>query len=649
MQKSDVITNKDLLISHLTSNKTEAENESIRNLVNRMKYHKISQPVISVSFTTTSIIAGAQDTFNAVHEYIKERNMNAHIVRTGSLGLVNAEPLVKIQLPGKSRITFRKVLPEKVSDILDAVFNNFIPYEHVLGQEANALHEPWENIDFINELPFFKNQKRRILKNCGMIDPESIEEYIAHSGYKHYLNAIRYHTPEEICDLIEDSGLRGRGGEGYPAAKKWKNTLFTSAEKKYLVCNASESDPGAFMERMIMESDPHSLIEAVAIAAYAVGAQKAYIHLESEYNLACRRLQQAVDQARSYGLLGDDIYSSGFNLNMLIHQGPGAYVCGEETALIASLEGKRGMPRPKPPYPSQSGLHRQPTLVNNLETLLNVPLIMKDGPTKFKQIGVNNSYGTKIFSLSGKIERNGLVEVPMGTSLRELIYKIGGGLPDNKHLKGLLIGGPAGGALTYEQLDTRIDYEPLKALGCPLGSGAVVVMDESTCLLDTMKYYMDFLKKESCGKCIPCREGTRRMHEILENITQRPQQENGSFTLERFKGIMNLERIAGVVRETSLCGLGQRAANPVLSTINAFREEYDEHIFERKCRANVCQELSTFYIDVDKCTGCTICAQKCPTLAIVGSIKKPHFIVQERCIGCGLCYESCKFDAIIRK
>ena len=649
MQKSETKNNKYLLIRYLTNNNTEAENESIRNLVDRIKYHKISQPVISVSYTTTSIIAGAEDTFNAVCEHIKERNMNARIVRTGSLGLVNAEPLVKIQLPGKSRLTFNKVLPEKVSDILDAVFNNFIPYEHLLGQEANALHEPWENIDFINELPFFTNQKRRILKNCGMIDPESIEEYIVHSGYKHYLNAIRYHTPEEICDLIEDSGLRGRGGEGYPAAKKWKNTLFTSAEKKYLVCNASESDPGAFMERMIMESDPHSLIEAAAIAAYAVGAQKAFIYLESEYNLACRRLQQAIDQARSYGLLGDDIYSSGFNLNMLIHQGPGAYVCGEETALIASLEGKRGMPRPKPPYPSQSGLHQQPTVVNNLETLLNVPIILKDGPTQFKQIGINNSYGTKIFSLSGKIERNGLVEVPMGTSLRELIYKIGGGLPDNKHLKGLLIGGPAGGALTYEQLDTRIDYESLKALGCPLGSGAVVVMDEDICLLDTVKFYMDFLKKESCGKCIPCREGTRRMHEILENITQRPQQENGSYTLERFKGIMNLERIAGVVRETSLCGLGQRAANPVLSTINAFREEYDEHIFERKCRANVCQELSTFYIDVDKCTGCTICAQKCPTLAIVGSIKKPHFIVQERCIGCGICYDSCKFNAIIRK
>ena len=640
---------KDEIIRTLLEGDIENLEPQDRETVDYLKRDKITQPVISLSYNTASIIAGADETFEAIHEYLEDRDIDARLTQMGSPGLVTAEPLLDVQLPGKAKVTFGNVFPEKVSDILDGVFNNFIPLEYVLGQHPNKLHEPWENIPYIHELPFFKTQKRHILKNCGRIDPESIDEYIVNGGYRNFLMSIRNYTPEEVCDLIESSGLRGRGGEGYPTGKKWKNTLTASAEKRFLICNAGESDPGAFMERMIMESDPHSLVEAVAIASYAIGAQKAYIYLESEYELACRRIQKAIDQARDYGLLGHDIFTSGFNLNIQLHQGAGAYVCGEETALIASLEGKRGMPRPKPPYPSYRGLHNQPTVVNNMETLLNVPVIVRHGSTWYKQTGTEKSSGTKVFSLSGKIERSGLVEIPMGASMREVIYKIGGGLPDNKDLKGLLIGGPAGGALTYEHLDTPIDYEELKELGCTLGSGAMVVMDEETCVLDTVKYYMQLLKEESCGKCIPCSEGTRRMHEILENITKRPQEENGSFTLHRFKGVINLEKLAHVVRDTSLCGLGQRAANPITSTISAFRNEYEEHIFERKCRAGVCQELSTFYIDVDKCTGCTICAQKCPTSAIVGSAKKPHFIVQERCIGCGICYESCKFGAIIRK
>ncbi|MEF8810303.1 MAG: NADH-ubiquinone oxidoreductase-F iron-sulfur binding region domain-containing protein [Bacteroidales bacterium] len=623
--------------------------EKEREAVDHIKGDKVTQPVISLSYNTASIVAGADETFNAIRDYLEERDIDARLNVIGSLGLITAEPLMDVQLPGKARVTFSNVFPEKVSDILDAVFNNIIPKEYVLGQHPTDLHEPWENIAYVNELPFFQTQKRLILKNCGRINPGSIDEYVVHGGYRSFLMAIRNYTPEEVCTLVEDSGLRGRGGEGYPTGKKWKTTLNAPAEKRFLICNAGESDPGAFMERMIMEGDPHSLVEAVAIASYAIGAQKAYIYLESEYEMACRRLQHAIDQARDYGLLGHDIFSSGFNLNIQLHQGAGAYVCGEETALIASIEGKIGMPRPKPPYPSHRGLHNQPTVVNNMETLLNVPVIVRYGAARYKQTGTDKSPGTKVFSVSGKIERSGLVEIPMGVSLREVVYKIGGGVPDNKGLKGLLLGGPAGGALTYDHLNTRIDYEELKQLGCTLGSGAVVVMDEHTCILDTVKYYMHLLEEESCGKCIPCREGTRRMHEILENITKRPEEENGSFTLHRFKGVINLERLAHVVQDTSLCGLGQRAANPVLSTISAFRQEYEEHIFERKCRAGVCQELSTFYIDVDQCTGCTICAQKCPTGAIVGSAKKPHFIVQERCIGCAICYESCKFGAIIRK
>ncbi|MFP4621885.1 MAG: NADH-ubiquinone oxidoreductase-F iron-sulfur binding region domain-containing protein [Bacteroidales bacterium] len=642
-------TNKDMLIQALLEGEIGELDHKDRETLARIKCDKITRPLIALSYNTASIIAGADKTYNAIRNYLEERDIDAFLKTIGSLGLTTIEPLMDVQLPGKARVTFSRVYPERVSDILDAVFNNFISEEYVLGQHPNDLHEPWESIPRIDELSFFQSQQRYILKNCGRIAPESIDEYIAHGGYRSFLMSIRNHTPEELCDLVEESRLRGRGGEGYPTGKKWKNTLNAPADKRFLICNAGESDPGAFMERMIMESDPHSLVESLGIASYAIGAQKAYIYLESEYEMASRRLQKAIDQARHYGLLGHDIFSSGFNLNIQLHQGAGAYVCGEETALIASLEGKRGMPRPKPPYPSHKGLHNNPTVVNNMETLLNVPVIVRHGPAWYKQTGTVKSSGTKVFSLSGKIERSGLVEVPMGTSLREVVYKIGGGLPDNKELKGLLIGGPAGGALTYENLDTPIDYEELKDKGCTLGSGAVVVMDEEGCILDTVKYYMHLLKKESCGKCIPCREGTRRMYEILENITQRPQEENGTFTLQRFKGVINLEKLAYVVRDTSLCGLGQRAANPILSTISAFREEYEEHIFERRCRAGVCQELSTFYIDVDKCTGCTICAQKCPTGAIVGSTKKPHFIVQERCIGCGICYESCKFGAIVRK
>lgn len=620
-----------------------------RQTFERLRRDKVEQPLITLSYTTESIIAGARETLQAIEQYMEERGVEGELLRIGSLGTGRQEPLMEVQLPGKARLTFAGVQPEKVHDILDAVFNNFVPGEHVLAQHPNELHEPWENVPDINELPFFSGQRRVILKNSGRLDPESIEEYIVRGGYSNFLKSIRHYTPEEICGLVEESGLRGRGGEGYPTGRKWKNTLGSPAEQRYLICNAGESDPGAFMERLIMESDPHSVIEAVAISAYAIGAQKAYVYVEGAYEMACSRLQKAIDQARDYGMLGHDIYESGFNLNIQIHQGAGAYVCGEETALIASLEGKRGMPRPKPPYPSKRGLLGKPTVVNNVETLLNVPVIVRHGPTWYKALGTEKSPGTKIFSLSGRIERPGLVEIPMGVPLREVVYKIGGGIPDNKELKGVLVGGPAGGVMTYDHLDTTIDFEEIGELGGALGSGGLVVMDEDTCILDTVKYYMHFLKQESCGKCIPCREGIRRMYEILDNITQKPGEEGGTATLQRFKGVINLEKLAHVIRDTSLCGLGRRSANPVLSTIRWFRDEYEEHIFERKCRANVCRELRTFYIDVDLCTGCTICAQKCPTGAIVGSAKHAHFIVQERCIGCGICYESCKFGAIISK
>jgi NADH:ubiquinone oxidoreductase subunit F (NADH-binding) len=649
MEDNHYTTYKDFLIREILNNPEQDLSKEKRDILYTIRREKILRPVITLSYTTGSLIAGAKDTYDTIKRYLDEREIDADLIKTGSLGLNSEEPVMGVQMPGKAKLTFSGVFPEKVIDILDAVFNNFVPEENLLGQHHNDLHEPWERLSYVDELPFLANQKRLILNNCGKLNPFSIEEYIAYEGYQNFLKAINNYTPEEVCDIVERSGLRGRGGEGYPTGKKWKNTLNSPAEQRYLICNAGESDPGAFMERIIMESDPHSIIEAVAISSYALGAQKAYIYIESEYEIACERIQKAIDEAKSYGILGHDIFSSGFNLNIQLFRGAGAYVCGEETALIASLEGKRGMPRPKPPYPSKKGLFGQPTTVNNVETLLNIPVIISHGPEWYKQIGTEESSGTKVFSLSGNVDRSGLVEIPMGIPLRDVIYKIGGGLPDSKELKGVLIGGPAGGVMTYEHLDFKVDYESVKSVGGALGSGGIVVMDDDTCIIDTVKYYMNFLQKESCGKCIPCREGIRRMHEILENISQKPQDDDGHSTLQRFKGVMHLEKLANVTRDTSLCGLGQRAANPVLSTLRWYRNEYEEHIFDRKCRAGVCQDLRSFYIDVDKCTGCTICAKKCPTGAILGTPKHPHFIVQEKCIGCGICYESCKFAAIISK
>jgi NADH:ubiquinone oxidoreductase subunit F (NADH-binding) len=646
MDKAGPVKYKDVLV-HEVLGQTPEKISDHQNLLNKILRHKIKTPFISLTYTSSSLISGAEETYNAINSYLEERGIEADLIKVGSLGLCTQEPLMDVQLPGKAKITFSRVTAEKVNSILDAIFNSYVPEEYLFGQHKNDLHEPWENIPLVHEHPFFIDQKRYITANCGKIDPESVNEYIASGGYQNFIKAIRNYTPEEICDIVTKAELRGRGGEGYPTGKKWKNTLNSPAEQRYLICNAGESDPGASMERLIMESDPHSVLEAIAISSYAIGAQKAYIYLESEYTLAAERLGKAIDEAKSCNLLGHDIFGSGFNLNISVFRGAGAYVCGEETALIASMEGKRGMPRPKPPYPSRKGFGGQPTAVNNVETLLNIPVIIQHGPEWYQKIGTDTSRGTKIFSLSGDIERHGLVEIPMGTPIRDIIYKIGGGIPGNKELKGILIGGPAGGVIKYEHLDTRIDYESIREIGGALGSGGLVIMDEDKCIIDTVKYYMDFLKQESCGKCIPCREGTGRMFEILENISKKPQDQNGHTTLQRFKGVMHLEKLASVIRDTSLCGLGQRAANPVLSTLRWFRDEYEEHIFDRNCRAGVCQELRTFYIDVDKCTGCTICAKKCPTGAIFGTPKHAHFIVQEKCIGCGICYDSCKFNAVI--
>jgi NADH:ubiquinone oxidoreductase subunit F (NADH-binding)/(2Fe-2S) ferredoxin len=572
--------------------------------------------------------------------------LDVDVIQVGCIGLCAAEPLLDIQLPGKTRISFQNVNSEKVDQILEGVFCNEVNKQQVLCQFRNDDLESWHGVRFIDEHPFFAPQQRIVLKNCGIVNPVDIGEYIARGGYRSFLDTIKTHIPAQVCDKIEKSGLRGRGGGGFPTGKKWKFANGVTAEQKYLICNADEGDPGAFMDRAVIEGDPHRLIEGMAISAYGIGATKGYIYIRAEYPLAIQRLKIALDQAREYGLLGKDIFGYGVDFDIVIKMGAGAFVCGEETALIHSIEGKRGMPRPRPPFPAISGLFGKPTIINNVETLSNIPEIMANGEEWFSSIGTETSKGTKVFALSGKINLTGLVEIPMGTKIRNIIYDIAGGIPNNKKFKSVQIGGPSGGCITNENLDIQIDYESLIEVGAMMGSGGLVVMDEDTCMVDVAKFFMDFIQRESCGKCIPCREGTRRMLEILESITRKPNGNSHKEALERFKGIIQLEKLGRVIRETSLCGLGQTSPNPVLSTIKWFREEYETHIYERKCPAGVCTELRTFKIDVEKCTGCTICARNCPTNAIIGSRKTPHFIIEDKCIGCGNCEEVCKFDAV---
>ncbi|MEA2107513.1 MAG: NADH-ubiquinone oxidoreductase-F iron-sulfur binding region domain-containing protein [Bacteroidota bacterium] len=636
---------KEILIQNLLIPTDIKLDKKILETLQLLRREKVSSPIITISSNTSSKIAGIDEIKKQIENYIDERNLDVTIIEVGSLGISTLEPIISVQLPGKSKVFFKHIDTDNIFLILDGIFNNYILQEYVLGQQKNEIHEPWEQVPFLEEIAYFSFQQRLILKQCGFIDVNSINEYIAFGGYQTFVKTINKNTPAEVCDIIEKSMLRGRGGEGYLTGKKWKIASSTPSPQKYLICNAGESDPGAFMERFLMESDPHKVIEGIAIAAYAIGAQKAFIYIESNYDLAIERIKKAIDQAIEYGLLGHDIMGTGYNLEIIIKQGAGAYVCGEETALIKSIEGKRGKPHSKPPYPATKGLFDQPTVVNNVETLVNIPIILNKGAEWFKSIGTEDSKGTKVFSISGKVEYSGLVEVEMGTKIRDIIFRVAGGIRNNKRFKAIHIGGPSGGCLTEDHLDTPIDFESIMLVGASLGAASLIVLDEDNCVIDTVKYFMNYLQKESCGICIPCREGTRRMYEILENISRRPKDEYA--TLQRFKGVMQLETLAEVLKDTSMCGLGRKAANPVLSTLKWFRDEYEEHIFERNCSAGVCQELRTFEINVDACTGCTLCAKKCPTGAIFGTPKNVHFIVPDKCVGCGICFETCKFSAII--
>ena len=555
------------------------------------------------------------------------------VIKTGCFGLCALGPIMIVYPEGcfYSEVKVEDV-PEIVEEhLLKGRMVKRLIYDETITQDA---------IKPLSETNFYKKQNRIALRNCGVIDPESIEEYIAMDGYQALAKCLTEMTPEDVIQVVKDSGLRGRGGGGFPTGLKWSFTAKNAADQKYVVCNADEGDPGAFMDRSVLEGDPHCIVEAMTICGYATGATEGYVYVRAEYPIAVNRLDKAIRDARENGLLGKNIFNSGFDFDLHIRLGAGAFVCGEETALMTSIEGNRGEPRPRPPYPAVKGLFGKPTTENNVETFANIPQIILKGAEFFSSMGTEKSAGTKVFALGGKINNTGLVEVPMGTTLREVIEDIGGGIPNGKKFKAAQTGGPSGGCIPASLMDTPIDYDNLTAIGCMMGSGGLIVMDEDNCMVDIAKFFLDFTVDESCGKCTPCRIGTKRMMEILEKIT------DGKATLA---DLDELEKLAYYIKENSLCGLGQTAPNPVLATLRFFKDEYIAHIVDKKCPAGVCKALLSYTIEADKCKGCTLCSRKCPVGAISGAVKAAHTIDTDKCIKCGVCMDSCKFGAIIKK
>ena len=561
---------------------------------------------------------------------LEEKNIkNVRVIQTGCFGLCAKGPIVIIR---PEDVFYAKVKPEDCEEIINTHIIEGKTVDRLLCKDIDGTI-----VKRLDELNFYKKQKRIALKNCGVINPEDIDEYIAFDGYKALEKVITKMSPDEVIDIITKSGLRGRGGAGFPTGKKWTFAKQENEKQKYIICNADEGDPGAFMDRSILEGDPHSIIEAMMIAGFAIGANKGYIYVRAEYPIAVERIRIAIEQAKAYGLLGENILQTGFNFDVEIRLGAGAFVCGEETALLESIEGRRGQPRVKPPYPANSGLFGKPTVINNVETLANVTRIILNGAEWYSSIGTENSKGTKVFALGGNVNNIGLVEVPMGTTLREIVFDIGGGIPNGREFKAAQTGGPSGGCIPTEHLDTPIDYESLTSIGSMMGSGGLIVMDNTKCMVDIARFYLDFTVSESCGKCTPCRIGTKRMLEILEKMCE------GKATTD---DLYKLEKLAEVIKKASICGLGQTAPNPVLSTLKYFRNEYIEHVSYKKCNAGHCKALCDIRINPEKCKGCGMCKRNCPVNAISGEPGKVHKIDKDICIKCGTCADKCPFKAI---
>jgi NADH:ubiquinone oxidoreductase subunit F (NADH-binding)/ferredoxin len=574
-----------------------------------------------VGLATCGIAAGAEDIRRQLASTLAEHNLhNFNVSQAGCIGLCMYEPMMEVHRPDAAPYTYVNLTKERVQEIVE---------QDLLGGQPIAA--------YMLEGQPLKEQVRIALRNCGVIDPESIEQYIATDGYQALAKVLMEMRPNDVVDILKASGLRGRGGGGFPTGLKWEFAARAEGPQKYVICNADEGDPGAFMDRSILEGDPHAVIEAMTIAAYSIGAEEGYIYVRAEYPLAVERLGRAISQAEAMGLLGERILGTDFSFSLHLKLGSGAFVCGEETALIASIEGQRGMPRPRPPFPANKGLWQKPTLINNVETFANIPTIIRQGAEWFASLGTERSKGTKVFALGGNINNTGLAEVPMGTTLREIVYEIGGGLPNGKEFKAAQTGGPSGGCIPARHLDTPIDYDSLLSIGSMMGSGGFIVMDEDACMVDVARFFLEFTVDESCGKCPPCRVGTRRMLQTLERITRGEGTEDD---------ISKLESLAEGMKLGSLCGLGQSAPNPVLSTLQYFRDEYHAHVREKRCPAGVCTSLTTYWIDPDACRGCTLCVKACPVAAITGKTREVHVLDRDLCIKCGACEEKCPFNAI---